>query len=71
MKDDVRSLTAGPLTISQFAARSGLSVKALRLYDLSGLLPPRRTDLRGQLPSDRGESPADPSRCTCREVVAW
>jgi len=32
------------LTISEFARRSGLSHKALRLYDLSGLLPPAEVD---------------------------
>jgi DNA-binding transcriptional MerR regulator len=32
------------LTISQFGRRSGLSHKALRLYDLSGLLPPAEVD---------------------------
>ncbi|GAA0800099.1 MerR family transcriptional regulator [Spirilliplanes yamanashiensis] len=33
-----------PLTIGEFGRRSGLSVKALRLYDLSGLLPPDHVD---------------------------
>lgn len=33
-----------PLTIGQFSRRSGLSYKALRLYDLSGLLPPAQVD---------------------------
>lgn len=32
------------LTIGQFARRTGLSPKALRLYDLSGLLPPADVD---------------------------
>lgn len=32
------------LTIGEFARRSGLSHKALRLYDLSGLLPPAEVD---------------------------
>jgi DNA-binding transcriptional MerR regulator len=32
------------LTIGEFARRSGLSIKALRLYDLSGLLPPAQVD---------------------------
>ncbi|MEM7015735.1 MAG: MerR family transcriptional regulator [Pseudomonadota bacterium] len=32
------------LSISQFAERTGLSIKALRLYDKSGLLPPRAVD---------------------------
>src|SRR5690348_7494492 len=32
------------LTIGEFGRRSGLSVKALRLYDLSGLLPPAEVD---------------------------
>ena len=32
------------LTIGEFGRRSGLSVKALRLYDLSGLLPPAQVD---------------------------
>jgi DNA-binding transcriptional MerR regulator len=32
------------LTISEFGRRSGLSHKALRLYDLSGLLAPARVD---------------------------
>jgi DNA-binding transcriptional MerR regulator len=34
----------GELTISEFGRRSGLSHKALRLYDVSGLLPPARVD---------------------------
>jgi DNA-binding transcriptional MerR regulator len=33
-----------PLTISEFGRRAGLSIKALRLYDMSGLLPPARVD---------------------------
>ena len=33
-----------PLTISEFGRRAELSVKALRLYDMSGLLPPARVD---------------------------
>jgi hypothetical protein len=32
------------LTISEFGRRCGLSIKALRLYDLSGLLPPAEVD---------------------------
>jgi DNA-binding transcriptional MerR regulator len=36
--------TDGELTISEFGRRSGLSHKALRLYDVSGLLPPARVD---------------------------
>ena len=32
------------LSIGELAARSGLSLKALRLYDESGLLVPRRVD---------------------------
>jgi DNA-binding transcriptional MerR regulator len=32
------------LTIGDFGRRCGLSVKALRLYDLSGLLPPAQVD---------------------------
>jgi DNA-binding transcriptional MerR regulator len=32
------------LTIGEFGRRSGLSVKALRLYDVSGLLPPAEVD---------------------------
>jgi DNA-binding transcriptional MerR regulator len=32
------------MTISEFGRRSGLSHKALRLYDLSGLLPPAEVD---------------------------
>ena len=32
------------LTIGEFGRRSGLSIKALRLYDLSGLLPPADVD---------------------------
>ncbi|MEV4413351.1 MerR family transcriptional regulator [Catellatospora sp. NPDC049609] len=32
------------LTISEFGRRSGLSLKALRLYDVSGLLPPAEVD---------------------------
>jgi DNA-binding transcriptional MerR regulator len=37
-------MTPATLTISEFGRRSGLSHKALRLYDLSGLLPPAQTD---------------------------
>lgn len=33
-----------PLTIGEFGRRCGLSVKALRLYEVSGLLPPARVD---------------------------
>ena len=32
------------LTIGEFGRRSGLSIKALRLYDVSGLLPPAEVD---------------------------
>jgi DNA-binding transcriptional MerR regulator len=32
------------LTISEFGRRAGLSIKALRLYDVSGLLAPARVD---------------------------
>jgi DNA-binding transcriptional MerR regulator len=32
------------LTIGEFGRRSGLSIKALRLYDMSGLLPPAGVD---------------------------
>src|SRR4051794_11060032 len=32
------------LAIGEFARRSGLSLKALRLYDARGLLPPVRVD---------------------------
>ncbi|MEV6281103.1 MerR family transcriptional regulator [Kribbella sp. NPDC051770] len=35
------------LTISEFGRRSGLSQKALRLYDVSGLLPPAQVDASG------------------------
>ncbi|HST80354.1 MAG TPA: MerR family transcriptional regulator [Kineosporiaceae bacterium] len=35
---------SSPLTIGEFGRRSGLSIKALRLYDVSGLLRPARTD---------------------------
>ncbi|WBQ07506.1 MerR family transcriptional regulator [Kribbella sp. CA-293567] len=34
----------GELTISEFGRRAGLSIKALRLYDVSGLLAPARVD---------------------------
>ena len=37
-------MTPATLTISEFGRRCGLSHKALRLYDLSGLLPPAHTD---------------------------
>lgn len=37
-------MPAAMLTISEFGRRCGLSHKALRLYDLSGLLPPAHTD---------------------------
>jgi DNA-binding transcriptional MerR regulator len=36
--------TDGQLTISEFGRRAGLSLKALRLYDVSGLLAPARVD---------------------------
>jgi DNA-binding transcriptional MerR regulator len=39
-----RDTRQGTLTIGQFARCSGLSQKALRLYDLSGLLPPADVD---------------------------
>jgi DNA-binding transcriptional MerR regulator len=39
-----RDTKPASLTIGQFARRSGLSYKALRLYDLSGLLPPAAVD---------------------------
>jgi DNA-binding transcriptional MerR regulator len=32
------------LTIGEFGRRAGLSIKALRLYDVSGLLPPAQVD---------------------------
>lgn len=32
------------LTIGEFGRRAGLSVKALRLYEMSGLLPPAQVD---------------------------
>ncbi|MFI5713088.1 MerR family transcriptional regulator [Kribbella sp. NPDC051620] len=34
----------GELTIGEFGRRSGLSHKALRLYDVSGLLTPARVN---------------------------
>jgi DNA-binding transcriptional MerR regulator len=37
-------MTPATLTISEFGRRCGLSHKALRLYDLSGLLPPAHTE---------------------------
>jgi DNA-binding transcriptional MerR regulator len=37
-------MTRATLTISEFGRASGLSHKALRLYDLSGLLPPAEVD---------------------------
>jgi DNA-binding transcriptional MerR regulator len=37
-------MTPATLTISEFGRRCGLSHKALRLYDLSGLLAPAHTD---------------------------
>jgi DNA-binding transcriptional MerR regulator len=39
-----RDTRRAALTISEFARLSGLSHKALRLYDLSGLLPPAEID---------------------------
>jgi DNA-binding transcriptional MerR regulator len=36
--------SSAPLTISEFGRSSGLSHKALRLYDMSGLLPPAEID---------------------------
>jgi len=36
--------TDGEVTISEFGRRAGLSLKALRLYDVSGLLTPGRVD---------------------------
>jgi DNA-binding transcriptional MerR regulator len=40
----LRDTRRDALTISEFGRRSGLSHKALRLYDLSGLLPPAEVD---------------------------
>ncbi|GIF10256.1 MerR family transcriptional regulator [Actinoplanes teichomyceticus] len=37
-------LTTGPMSIGEFARLSGLSIKALRLYDVSGLLPAAEVD---------------------------
>ena len=37
-------MTDGEVTIGEFARRSGLSLKALRLYDARGLLEPVRVD---------------------------
>ncbi|MBO3100506.1 MerR family transcriptional regulator [Cellulomonas fengjieae] len=37
-------MAAGEVTIGEFARRSGLSLKALRLYDARGLLQPVRVD---------------------------
>jgi DNA-binding transcriptional MerR regulator len=37
-------MTSRGITISEFGRRSGLSVKALRLYEASGLLPPAEVD---------------------------
>ncbi len=39
--------TDDELTISEFGRRAGLSHKALRLYDVSGLLAPARVDANG------------------------
>ena len=39
-----RRVAAGEVTIGEFARRSGLSLKALRLYDARGLLEPVRVD---------------------------
>jgi DNA-binding transcriptional MerR regulator len=39
-----RATGRNALTISEFGRQSGLSHKALRLYDLSGLLPPAEVD---------------------------
>jgi DNA-binding transcriptional MerR regulator len=39
-----RDVRRTAMTISEFARRSGLSHKALRLYDMSGLLPPAEVD---------------------------
>ncbi|MEV6970575.1 MerR family transcriptional regulator [Hamadaea sp. NPDC051192] len=39
-----RDTRRAALTISEFGRRTGLSHKALRLYDLSGLLPPAEVD---------------------------
>jgi DNA-binding transcriptional MerR regulator len=41
---ETRRAVPAALTITEFGRRSGLSHKALRLYDLSGLLPPARVD---------------------------
>ncbi|GIF80284.1 MerR family transcriptional regulator [Catellatospora bangladeshensis] len=40
----VGDVRRGELTTGEFGRRSGLSVKALRLYDVSGLLCPARVD---------------------------
>ena len=52
-------------TIGEFARVSRLSVKALRLYDESGLLPPVRTD------SVTGYRYYDPAQLERARLVAW
>ena len=53
------------LTIGAFARTSRLSIKALRLYDESGLLPPVRTD------PDTGYRYYDPAQLERARLVAW
>ncbi|WP_306215483.1 MerR family transcriptional regulator [Actinoplanes sp. RD1] len=40
----MRSIDLRGLTIGEFGRRAGLTVKALRLYEMSGLLPPAEVD---------------------------
>ena len=44
LPSDRRGSVVSELSIGEFARRSGLSLKALRLYDARGLLPPVRVD---------------------------
>ena len=45
------SQSAGNLTASQAAARLGVSIKALRLYEGHGLIAPGRTRVRTAPPT--------------------
>jgi protein phosphatase len=55
----------GLLTIGAFARTSRLSIKALRLYDENGLLPPVRTD------PATGYRYYDPAQLDRARLVAW
>lgn len=64
MTDD-GATAAAPLTIGAFARTSRLSIKALRLYDEIGLLPPAWTD------PETGYRYYEPGQLDRARLVAW